>query len=200
MLFGETGFNPHKVMSTEYIREEHKKISPEAYNNNSILDGVGNKIGWVLEELLQVFRPDLTRENTFNHDFVTPYGTVDAKAKWVNKGGWPREDWAATVYDTSKHQTADYYIFGRVYVKIDNLGENYFPYGYICGGILREEFHDIGTHYNRGDREGDNGYKITDPCTNVRLDQLRPIAELEGNIVSPEKEENEEENWIAENL
>lgn len=82
----------------------------------------------------------------------------------------PEGYYEASVDVNSLHQDLDYYIFCRIYKKDET-----YPYGWILGGISKQEFLKSSRKLTKGQKDGDNGYIVRQDCYNIRYDALRPL-------------------------
>jgi hypothetical protein len=171
--FTEMSYRPIQVdVTKEMIAKAHERDKGK-YNDRSFMDGKGNFVGFLGEYITHAVRPDFKHVDTFNYDFLWKGRTIDAKTKHQTVPQTPPGYYEASVDVNSMHQETDYYIFCRIYRKV-----NEWPYGWILGGISKQDFLDKARKLTKGDQDGNNGYVVKQDCYNIRYDQLRWLKKL----------------------
>jgi hypothetical protein len=167
-------FKPIKVNITEEMMAKAIERDKGAYNNRSFMKGKGNVVGFLGEYIVQHIRPDFEHVDTFNYDFVSNERTIDVKTKYQTVSKDPLPYYEASVDVNSMHQDTQFYIFCRIYRDRDG---NY-PYGWILGGIGKEEFLKRSRRLYKGDQDGNNGYIVQQDCHNLEYRDLKPLKKI----------------------
>jgi len=163
-------YRPVKVSITDDMIARSRERDQGKYNDKSFMDGAGNFVGFLGEEITHKVRPDLEFVNSFDYDFKLKNQTVDAKTKHQSVPKTPKEYYEVSICKDSLHQQVDLYVFCRIYVDKEK-----YPYGWVLGGISKKEYFEKARFLKKGERDGDNGYIVRQDCWNLRLDQLYPI-------------------------
>lgn len=153
------------------------EITPEMYRlawaksrdmgklKKSITGGEGNIAGYLGEAIaFQVIGGKIA--NTLDHDIIAPNGLlIDVKTKRCTSEPLPHYECSVAAYNTI--QKCDYYAF----VRVEKIEENY-TRGWYLGHISKLEYFNLARKLYKGQKDGDNWFKVKADCYNLPISDL----------------------------
>lgn len=133
--------------------------------NNSITSGDGNIAGFLGEEIANsVLGGEVT--NTYDYDIVKDGRKYDVKTKRCT--GEPKNYYDCSVAAFNTRQKCDEYVF----VRIENV-KGKWGRAWILGHYPKEEYFKDARFLKKGQRDGDNGFKVKADCYNMAIKDLK---------------------------
>lgn len=168
-------YKPIRVEITkEMLEQAMYRDETDPPFQGSITDGEGRLAGYIGELMLAKYRTDFVSKSTRNHDFISKNGTVEVKTKRQYVDYAPLAHYEGSVAIISEHQKPEFYVFCRVHVdKKSDYPNVHYPYGWICGGISREDFFKVCRKLTQSEIDGDNNFEVRADCFNIRYDQTK---------------------------
>lgn len=157
-----------QVEITEEMRVHAiKKAEQMGTLNNSIMNGKGNAIGFLGEEVARELIGG-KEHNTFQFDFYDPRGhAVEVKTKLCSSKPQPHYD--CTVSGFNSTQECDYYAFVRIL--------NDYKTAWVLGSKIPQEYYGEARHYQKGDRDESNNFTFRSEAFNLRISDLDEIIQ-----------------------
>ena len=136
----------------------------------SITKGDGNIAGFLGEEIANfIIKGKIT--NTYDYDIITARGTrYDVKTKRCTSA--PREHYECSVAAFNTKQKCDHYVF----VRIENVGGKW-GRAWILGSYPKDEYFKDAKFLKKGQRDGDNWFKVKADCYNIPISKLENLKE-----------------------
>lgn len=132
--------------------------------NRSMLDGKGNMIGFLGEEIM-LHKFECTQNNTYDYDIMVGDKKIDVKTKHCTTV--PRETYECSI-QTYYDQKCDYYVFIRILKDLSR--------GWILGAIKKDEFMDKAIHYKKGYRDKSNDFTFKADSYNLPISKLYDLV------------------------
>jgi len=148
------------------LQEAEFRFDCDGTYKGSIMKGRGAVIGFLGEEICLKQFSHLKRVDAYTHDLASNDGLkFEVKSKLQNVDRTPALDYTATIYETSRHQTPNIYLFTRIHQSMSH--------GWICGWITHEGF------WMRADPRGQNNqdgaHTTFQKCWDIRIGELTPL-------------------------
>ena len=136
--------------------------------HNSITKGGGNLAGFVGEEMVKSFFPNISHENTYDYDLRLAGATMDVKTKRTTVAPKPHYECSVAAYNTK--QDTDVYVFCRV--------RNNYAEGWVLGFYPKDLYYDDATFMEKGQIDPDNNFTVKADCYNLPISSLWDITDL----------------------
>lgn len=132
---------------------------------NSIINGAGNLVGALGEEIFaEYFGRDIL-EPVFNYDydFITQDGnSIDVKSKRTSVEPLPHYE--CTVSGLNTKQKTDFYAFCRI--------KDDYTVGWVLGLLRKDKFFKRAAFYKKGEKDPSNRFVCKTDMYSVRIDEL----------------------------
>ena len=155
-----------EVKITKLMKEiaiEKAKSLPSL--NNSIMQGQGNYVGFLGEEVAKEVL-GCSSKNTYDYDLVLPNGkTVDVKTK--KTGFKPKPHYECSVASYNTKQSCDYYAFVRVNDETDTA--------WFLGVYKKESYYQDAKLLKKGEIDPSNNFTVKADCYNLPISALEQL-------------------------
>ena len=134
----------------------------------SITKGDGNIAGFLGEQIANELLGGEV-QNTYDYDIVKGDTTYDVKTKRCTSEPKDHYDCSVAAYNTK--QNCDQYIFVRIeYIK-GKWGR-----AWVLGSYPKEDYFKNARFLKKGERDGDNGFKVKADCYNIAIKDLHLVS------------------------
>ena len=134
----------------------------------SITKGDGNIAGFLGEQIANELLGGEV-QNTYDYDIVKGDTTYDVKTKRCTSEPKDHYDCSVAAYNTK--QNCDQYIFVRIeYIK-GKWGR-----AWVLGSYPKKEYFTDARFLKKGERDGDNWFKVKADCYNITIKDLHSIS------------------------
>lgn len=159
-----------EVEITEQMKQRAwRKAREMGKLKNSITKGDGNIAGFLGEQVANfVICGDIS--NTYDYDIVKDGTTYDVKTKRCTSEPKPNYECSVASYNTV--QKCDMYVF----VRIENI-DGKWGRAWVLGYMPKKEYYEKAKKLFKGQRDGDNWFKVKSDCYNLRIDELYQFGE-----------------------
>ena len=153
-------------------------------NSKSFMKGKGNIAGFLGEEMLKSYLPNLLLIDSYDYDFLyLDKYKIDVKTKFQSVNWAPKGTYEASVAKESLHQRCDYYVFCRIY----RDPQISYPHGWILGFMSKKRYLERANFLKKDDFNPSNKYYVKEDCWNLPYEQLFPIEELRKIAIKDKK-------------
>jgi len=170
-----------KIPFTPEMVSESKKLADSmGAIRNSILEGGGNRAGFLAELALCAYF-GAKRVDKANHDILFLNKRIEIKTK--RRTVDPTPYYEGSVAITSEHQISDYYAFlsltfgkksGKNYSRLNSI--------WLCGFISYEDFIKNCVFYEKGEIDKSNGFVVLTDMRNIKYRELIKPEEFKTTI------------------
>ena len=132
--------------------------------NHSITKGDGNIAGFLGEEVAnQIIGGEIS--NTYDYDIVKGDIKYDVKTKRCTSQ--PRPYYECSVAAYNQKQACDHYVF----VRIENI-KGKWGRAWVLGSYPKSRYFTDAKFLKKGQKDGDNGFKVKADCYNISIKDL----------------------------
>ena len=155
-----------EVKVTEAMLTSAKnKAAEQGKLKRSFMEGEGNVVGYLGEEIFAKAYPNVERKNGYHSDFIFNGEKIDIKSKKCKSKPKVWYECSIVAYSL-KTQKNDRYVFIRVRKDLSM--------GWILGTISKEDFIARSHFMRKGRLDISNNYKVKEDCYNLKISDLEP--------------------------
>ena len=160
-------------ITEEMIRTAEVKAAEMGKLKKSITDGEGNIAGFLGEEIANGILGG-TIENTKDYDIVHDGLRYDVKTKRCTSPPKPWYECSVAAFNVV--QKCDRYVFVRIQ---QNKETKKFEQAWVLGWFDKDKYFLFANKLKKGQRDGDNWFKVKADCYNFPIEALNSIEVLE---------------------
>lgn len=156
-------------ITPDMIYEATKKAKEMGTLKKSITSGEGNIAGFLGELVVNTIL-DGVIDNTKDYDIMKNGVRYDVKTKRCTSE--PKPDYECSVAAYNTVQKCDAYIFVRIEFINGEWGR-----AWVLGYYPKDEYFKGAKFLRRGQRDGDNWFKVKSNCYNMKISDLKELHE-----------------------